>query len=162
MVPGRGRATLRYRRYVEEGLARSDDEFIALAKKSPLVLGSEAFSRTMHAKYEEMVGGQVKMEDVSLRRISSKETPDKVLSEVCDRLGVTVNELRRKRRDGTVRAIAAYILLRRAKLTQRDVAEQLGIRTGAAVSYLLRVLRERLAGDNALARQIKLLLKARS
>lgn len=162
MVSGRGRAALRYRRYVEEGLACNDDEFVALRKKSPLVLGSESFSRTMHTKYEEMVGKQVKAEDVVLRRLGSRENPDKILHEVCDRLGVTMGELRRKRRDGTMRAIAAYVLLRRGKLTQRDVAEQLGMCTGAAVSYLVRQLKERMGKDRVLSGRVQQALDGNS
>lgn len=155
MVPGRGRAAVRYRRYVEEGLARTDDEFKALKEKSPLALGSESFSRVMQAKYKEMVGTQAKAEDVLLRRMGTGESPGKVLHEICDRLGVAADELKRKRRDGTVRAIVAYGLLRRGNLTQREVAERLGMSTGAAVSYLVRRLKDRMRTDCALSDRVR-------
>jgi len=71
------------------------------------------------------------------------EDADTVLNELGGILGVSVDEFRRKRRDGTLRGIAALALIRRCGLSQREAAGVLGVGSGSAVSYLTRDVKTR-------------------
>lgn len=150
LSPGRGSRAQRYRCYVEVGLAATDGEFEELMRSSPLAVGSTAFVERAKTRYAERVSKARKQEDVALRRMDPARSPEEVIRVVCTALGIHRTELGRKRRDSTNRAIAAQMLVRYAGLTQRKAATRLGIRSGAAVSYLLRSLRERMKGDRRL------------
>jgi len=58
--------------------------------------------------------------------------------------------LLRTRRDSGPRAVAARMLCDHGDLTQRQVAQVLGLRSGATVSKQLRSLTHRLASDRDL------------
>ena len=106
-------------------------------------------------EHEGLIGRCGKREDVSLRHVRPVESADAVPAEVCAECGVAPDELRRRRRDGTRRGLAALALMRRCGMTERAVAERLGMRSGSAVSYLIRRLKERARTDAAIARSVE-------
>ena len=69
---------------------------------------------------------------------------------VCQELGVSPQDLCRRARGSLARPLVAHLLCKYAGLTQRQVAETLGLGTGAAVSIQLKNLREALARDRRL------------
>ncbi len=83
------------------------------------------------------------------------ELVDAVLAKVCTKLGVPVAEVERRRRDSTKRTLAALALVRRCGMTEREAAARLGLNSGAAVSYLIRRLKERARTDPATARLVE-------
>ncbi len=147
MLPGRGTPAARYRRYVEEGLERPDDAFRAELEHSVLALGPQSFRERLLREHERQARTRVRREDVSLRHVRSLEQVPRVLEEVCDLLGVSSSEIRRRRRDGRNRGIVALALIRRCGLSERAVAAELGLRTGSAVSYLVRRIKARYLDD---------------
>lgn len=61
-----------------------------------------------------------------------------VLRVVGEAMGVAVEAFGERRRQSVLRAVAIRLLLRHAGLNQRQVAEILGMGTGAAVSWQAR------------------------
>jgi hypothetical protein len=82
-----------------------------------------------------------------------------VLQVVCEELGVEESEMHRQRKGSVVRPIAARMLCTYAGLTQREVASELKLATGAAVSMQLRRLREMLETDEKIARKVRRIQK---
>ena len=89
-------------------------------------------------------------EDVAFRRMPRRVDVEVILESVWRRLAVDRGSLLRTRRDSGPRAVAARMLCDHGDLTQRQVAQTLGLRSGAAVSKQLRSLTHRLASDRDL------------
>ena len=154
LIPGRGSAKGRYRRYVEAGLWQPDELFSEEMAKSVIAVGTLEFRQQMAREHEQQIGRQGKREDVSLRHIHVGEPVNEVLEELSAKLGVAKEEFMRKRRDGTPRGVAALALIRRCGLSERAVAGHLGIGSGSAVSYLVRTVKRRALDDSTLAEKI--------
>jgi len=143
MVPGRGRRQrAAFRRFVESGLARSDDELKEAMQVSRLCIGGDEFRDKVSDLYMSAVSRRRRPEDVSLRRRARYVGVDQVLAVVARQMGVDVRELRTRRRDSWVRAVAAYALTRYGGLTQRETGEVLGVGSGKAVSKQLARLKQ--------------------
>lgn len=155
LTPGHGESRDRYRRYVEGGLYQPDEEFVREVAEATLALGSDEFRQSVMHQHQSLIGHRAKREDVSLRHIRVTESADAVLAEVCAELRLDVAEIHRRRRDSTNRAIAALALVRRCGMTEREVAARLGLGSGAAVSYLIRRIKERARTDAATARLVE-------
>jgi len=134
-----------YRRYVETGLARTDDEFLQSMKASPWGVGTEAFLRRIQKKYGEL-DKRVKEEDIALRRVL-RTVPPSIIFDVLSKFGIRINTLSIRCRNCNSRAIAAYLLIRQAGWTQRQVAEKFGLHSGSAVSHLIRLLKTKYGED---------------
>ncbi len=148
------RAAETYRRFVEAGIVQIDAAFLEDAHASRLCLGSEGFRTRIRALYEDLLGRQYRTEDIAFRRTGTRLPTEQILQAVCAGLGVDRASLLRRRRDSLDRAVASRMLCDYAGLTQRQVAEVLGLRSGAAVSAQLHTLTEQLETDRRLRRQI--------
>ena len=73
---------------------------------------------------------------------------DRFLEQLAER--VEQYKFRRRRRNSSLRAVAARLLVRYAGYTQRDVADHLGIGGGSAVCNQLKRLSERVPRDKRL------------
>lgn len=155
LTPGHGEERGRYRRYVESGLRRPDEVFVREVAEASLALGPEDFRQRVMRQHQDLVDHRVTREDVSLRHVRVTEPVDTVLMEVCEELGVPVGELQRRRRDASNRALAALALVRRSGMTEREVAARLGLGSGAAVSYLIRRIKDRAREDATTARLVE-------
>jgi REP element-mobilizing transposase RayT len=141
-----------YQSYVEAGLAQNDGEFASVYRAARLSLGSSEHARAVRERHEEARRRVKHQEDVAFRRTASWRSAEDVLRIVAQVLRTTVDELRRRRRNSWVRPAAAWALCRHAGLTQRAVADCLGIGTGAAVSRQMRRWQARLETDGAARR----------
>jgi len=130
----------RYRDYVEAGLAERDEELAEVRRQSALAIGSEFFVRRIRERYEKESGERVKQEDVSFRRGKRVVEPRRAIEVVCGHFGIQEDALRSRRHLGPVKPVLAAVLVRYAALTQREVAEVMGLGTGAAVCQHLRKL----------------------
>lgn len=137
----RGAERKAYRRYVEAGLAQTDDEFMEIMKRSSLGIGSEPFLRELTDRQERLSGKRVKAEDVAFRRVRPKRDAADVVKAVCEYYRMTRQELQEQRKRHWAKAVASELLIRHAGLTQREVAGWVGVGTGAAVCLQLRKLR---------------------
>lgn len=144
-----------YRKYVESGLAKTDNDFMAALKASPMSIGSEAFRRWVDEQYQKLLEKQNRPEDVSFRRVIEPLGSDQVLEVVGNVLGVTVEEFAQRRRNSILRGVAAWLLCKYAGLTQREAAKRLCIGTDSAVSRQIRKLKQRLAEDRSLTRKLR-------
>jgi putative transposase len=152
-VHSRGRAEA-YRRFVETAVSQADAEFIAEAGISRLCIGSEAFRDRVQDLYDRLLRRGRRTEDVAFRRTATRVPVKRVLQAVSEGLGVSQASLLERRRDSLDRAVTSRMLADYAGLTQREAAEVLGLRSGAAVSIQRRRLTQRLKKDRRLARRV--------
>jgi len=142
----------RYRRYVEKGLVSSDEEFEAALRESPRSIGDDLFRARIERLHRELLSKCSRIEDVSFRSVVEPLTPQVVLSVAAEALGVEGGDFKCRRRNSSLRAVAAALLCRYAGLTQRAAAERLEMGTGSAVGRQLRGLPERLSKNRSLKR----------
>ena len=98
------------------------------------------------------LGKRSRKEDISFRRMVAPMDPTAVLQVVAKGFGVALEACQQRRRNSSLRAVAAQCLIRYSGQSQRAVAERLGLGTGAAVSAQLKNLKARLARDRPLRR----------
>ena len=159
----RGEWPRRYRDYVESGLTGSDqpspgygmayDDFNTVLKASPRSIGSDSFRVWVDEMYQELVKKHRRLEDVSFRRITEPLAFETVLEILGKVFEVQSAVFRQRHRNSVLRAIASRLLVRFVGMNQRQVAEQLGMGTGGAVSAQIRRLPGLLAADQRLRRQ---------
>jgi putative transposase len=141
-----------YRQYVEAGIAEDDMEFQRELMRSARSIGNADFREEVDTRYRALLGKRRRPEDVALRHMGSDAAPpESVLAAVAKAAGVEVGELSRRRRESPLKAVAAFLLVRHARLTQRDIAPLLGLRSGSSVSCQLRRLAEEGRADKHVA-----------
>jgi len=140
-----------YREFVEAGLARTDEEFLAVMTSSRWGIGGEEFCHWVRDRHYDMVyGSGKKVEDAAFRKAVRTLKPDDVATVVAEGLGRGREYVEGRHRDGRVRPAVALMLCKYAGLTQRQAAERLGMKTGVAVSHQISRLKIRLENDNEL------------
>jgi len=155
MVESKGsRQTEVYRRFVESRIEDLDAAFIDTKRASRLCIGSDGFRGRVEAIYRQALKGRPDPEDVSFRRGGQTVSVERIVSFVCQELGVGEDHVLRRRRDSLARPILARLLCQVGGLTQRAAAEVLGLRSGAAVSVQMRRLDARIVRDRKLAEQV--------
>jgi putative transposase len=146
LVTGKGDARRSaYRDFVEKGLKQPDEAFAGEMWRSPRSIGGEKFREWVDDLYVGKVKGHGRREDVSFRvearkRLSAKQV-EEVVARVC---AVGLSELSAHRRSSWVKGLASLMLVKYANLTQREVADRLGLTTGAGVSYQVRKMRRQM------------------
>ncbi len=149
-----------YRRFVEEGLKRPDEEFEVEMWRSPRSIGNEEFRQRIDDSYAEKIRDHKRPEDVSFRREARKRlSAGKVEEVVAKVFGIRVNELKEQRRDWVVKGVAGMMLVKYADMTQREAAERLGLKTGAGVSYQVRKLAKQMGHDKEQTLLVKRIAK---
>lgn len=131
-----------YREFVESGLSRDDEELRKLMKKSALGIGSERFISDLEERYETASADSAERDEDSFRRVRRRRDPKILLRDICADFAITINELKLTRRNDWRKPIAAALLTKLGGLSQREVAAQLGLTSGAAVCLQLKKLRE--------------------
>lgn len=149
-----------YRRFVEEGLKKPDEEFDVEMWRSPRSIGSEKFRQRIDDCYADKIKGHNRKEDVSFRRDARKrlsvEKVEKVVAKAC---GVRIEDLKEHRRDRIEKGIAGMMLVKYADMTQREASKRLGLKTGAGVSYQVRKLTKQMEHDKELRLLTKRIIK---
>ena len=95
-----------------------------------------------------------KQEDVSLRHVLERLSPEEVLAVAGKVMGVEPGEFRVRRRNSALRGVATRMLCKYAALTQREAAEVLHSGSGAAAGRQQKRLLERLRDDRGLRRSV--------
>ena len=103
----------------------------------PLAIGDAAFVEGIRQRYEATCA-QLKREDTVLRPARRHHPPEVVWNQVLAVCGADATLLRERKRGGVQLGLMAWALQKHAGLTQREVADWLRLRSGAAVSLLLR------------------------
>ena len=143
-----------YRRFVEAGLAHTDEEFVAILKEVRWGLGDEGFMATIRDLHVDLTRKHQRPEDVSFRGTASLLDDETILAMVAAAMGIGREAFRRQVKGGWARPIAARLLCRHAGLRQREVASRLGLTTGAAVCLQLKRLQNALDHDGDLRRTV--------
>lgn len=156
MMPGRQAARRRnYRKFVEAGLAESDEELMRVLEASRLAIGGEAFCNRIREMHYALIHGSARPEDAALRRVVPLLDSEMVITVVCQAFGADREAVFRRQRGTPLRPVVARCLCRYAGLSQRDAAVLLGLRTGVAVSHQLSRLDERLLQDKPLRQRVQ-------
>ncbi|MDA1085481.1 MAG: transposase [Verrucomicrobia bacterium] len=143
----------RYRTFVEAGLGEVDEAFISELKVSPLGIGDIAFHDWVHEQYIALLSKARRPEDVAFRQPEALLGAAEVLGVLSAVLGCGHDAFSVRQRGTAVRAFAAQFLRRYAGLEQRAIADVVGLRTGAAISYQLKRYGELVASDRQLRRK---------
>ena len=143
-----------YRRFVEAGIADTDQELRRILSASPLAVGPQAFVQWVRRLHDGLSRKQHRPEDIAMRRQARRLPAERVLAIVCRRLGVDRRAVRRRQRGSPLRPVAARMLCRHAGLTQREAAELLDLSTGAAVSLQLKKLAQATTASRKLRTQL--------
>jgi REP element-mobilizing transposase RayT len=155
MAPTARKARRAYQRFVEGGVAETDEEFRQLLRESKWGIGEGAFQDRIRDLHTDRVCEMRRTEDASFRRESPAVSAGVVLDAVAGEFGVQAGFLRRRQYSCAGRAVAAQLLGRYAGMNQRDAAAFLGMGTGSAACRQLKRLRARLADDRSLAQRLK-------
>jgi putative transposase len=145
----------RYREFVESGLAESNDDFKEALKDSPRSIGGDAFRGWVDELYQKLIETHGRPEDVAFRRITEPLTAEAVLRVLAEVFEVEIETFRQRRRDSSLRGVAAHFLCRYAGLTQRQAAGALKVGSGAAISQQLRKLATDIEKDRRLRRRVE-------
>ncbi|HOE00424.1 MAG TPA: transposase [Kiritimatiellia bacterium] len=159
MMPGKGEQQRKaYRTFVESGLATTDEEFRNLVHQSPLAIGNPSFQEQAQQRYAHALRETSRPEDVALRRLAFAHNATSVIQITCEEAGATPQQLTQRSYRQPARAIAMWALGKYAGLSQREIAETLQVKTGAAVCQAIRRLKMSAATDHqlqAVMRQIE-------
>lgn len=140
-------------RFTEEGVATKDSEFLDVYRGSRFGIGDEDFLLEMRDLYR-AARKKRKREDLSLRREGRWIRADRIIGLVCEAVGVAHGEVRVRRREHDLRPMVSWLLGKYGGLTQRQIADHVGARTGRAISDQVRLFSERLKSSPALARRV--------
>ncbi|MBT3296301.1 MAG: hypothetical protein HN383_13615 [Verrucomicrobia bacterium] len=143
-----------YRAFVEGSIEERDEALLDALSGTWPGIGDESFLGWVKEQYIEQAKAYRKTEDVRLRKERMGVEPETVLRAVAEVLGVEVEAFRQRRRNSMLRAMGSQMLSKYAGLTQREIAGQLGIRSGAAVGQQQQKLREALPHDRGLRKQL--------
>ncbi len=152
----KGRRPSAYRKYVEQGLVETDGEVQELVKGASEGIGGEEFVDRLREMGAEQVGRLKRPEDTTFRRQGVAVEPRKVLEAVSQVMGVSVEEMGRRSRGRSARGLAALLLSRHSGLPQREVARELGLQWGSAVSWQVRRTDRMVKTDKGLRRKLEL------
>ena len=93
--------------------------------------------------------------DFAFRRVVAPLAAKVVLGSVAAMCGVGEEAITERKRDSSLRILAAQCLVRYSGQTQREAARTLGMATGAAVSAQLKRMPALLKSDRALAKLLR-------
>ncbi len=109
--------------------------------------GGDDFREHVQGLYAGLVNATRRPKDAALRHVEETLSSDHVLDELAVRLKCERGDFTRRTKGAAYRPFAARYLTRYAGLTQRGVADILGVSTGVAVSLQLQQFEE-LVGEH--------------
>ena len=126
-----------YARYIEAGLAKTDEEFIRLMRKRGMAIGSDSFVENVKKLQRQEATKSLKREDVSFRHLRTWKSAEDVEAAVQEIVGPRWEQFKDRRGGAVVRGFTAWALRKYGGLTQRDIAPRVGVSTGAGVSLMI-------------------------
>ncbi len=139
-----------FRRFVEAGLVKSDDEFVDMLHGAKWGIGGHEFQEKMRVLYAEKSKSARRGEDVSFRHAERRLSSEQVIDFVSKALGLQASALRERRYGFVARAVAAQMLIKYGGINQRDVGGLLNMGSGSAVSRRMKRLATQLERDGDL------------
>ena len=145
------RQLMEYRKFVEGGLAETDEDFMEILKKSAVAIGCDDFQTWVRDRCAELARKAAKPEDVSFRKEMKYLNQEDVLEVIGRCLGVKLERLREKRRNSILRPVAARMLVKYCGLTNRQTADILSLKSGVAVGLQGRKIVSLMANNSKIA-----------
>lgn len=131
-----------YRRYVQAGLARNDQDLEEALKRSSKAVGSEAFCKDMEDIYQQLATEFGHGPDVAMRRIEQGIHPDLVLEAIAQSYGLDPSiDWQKQKGNYEARDALIWLWTIESGMMGRDIGRLLGHKDGAVVSRRLRILR---------------------
>lgn len=143
-----------YRRFVETGLAHSDDGFRRVYAASALAIGDERFVAEVEHQYGQLARASAHPEDIALRHRAARLDADTVLRTVAAHFALTPEELEQRGSETLARAAAAWLLRRQAGMPFRQAAARLGWGSGAAAGVQVWRMLALARQDDAVAAEL--------
>ena len=126
-----------YAHFVEAGLAKTDGEFAQLMKEGGIAIGSDGFVESVKNLHVRKAAETLRREDVSFRQIRIRKKVVDVESAVREATGGRWAQFDDYKAGRVVRGFMAWALRKYAGLTQRQIADRVGVGTGSAVSHMI-------------------------
>ena len=159
LVNGKAR-NVSYRRFVETGLAEDDEEFRVAMNESARCIGPSTFRDWVEEQHAMLLTSRRRPEDVAFRRLPGRWVEsDEVLEAVAKLSGSDVDSILARRRGQVWKGVAAWLMVKHAGMTRRDVARVLRLGGGSGASYQIKLAEQAMANDSRLANRIKRLEK---
>ena len=127
-----------YAQYVETGLAQTDEEFNCLMKKGGIGIGSEEFIENIKNQHARPAGATRRREDILFRQIQTQHSVADIEAAVRKVIGADWELFQQYKAGRTVRGFLAWALHKYTGITQREVGQYVGVKTGSAVSHMIR------------------------
>jgi hypothetical protein len=134
--------TQAYRRYVEVGLARDDNELREAMERSSKAVGSEAFCRWVEGIHTAAAARRRHPEDIAMRRTEAPLSVESITEAVARHYSQSSLELLQKRGNSEAKDVLTLAFLTAGGRTQRDVGRLFGHADGATVGKRWKCLRE--------------------
>jgi putative transposase len=135
---GKSSEMSRYRRFVESGIARTDEELAEAMSLSSKAIGGQEFCREVEEQHEEQLQRVSDPTQVSMRRVEVGEDPERILEAVARVFEVDKVELFSLRSRTPARLLAMKLLVELAGWTGREVAKRFGVHDASAISHCLK------------------------
>jgi len=153
-----GKSTRRqrkYREFVELALAESDEELAEALKESRRSVGGEQFRKWVDRLYLERLEGARVPEDIRFRRELGRLSPGVILDEVSRVLNASMEDFWYQKHKSWLRPLAAAMLQHYGGLNNRQIARELKLKSGAAVGWQVRKLRDDMGRSRELVKKVK-------
>jgi len=123
---------------VEDALADPDADFDRLLRQSRLAVGDAEFCAMALRLHSDRAAACSRGEIRPSRRDLRALDPAVVLTAVCAEFGGEPADISVRRRNSILRPLAAAMLAKHAALTQKEIADLMGLTSSSAVSQQLR------------------------
>ena len=155
LLPGRRSSPAAYRKYIQKGLIRWDDAMKRFVDGSEIAIGNDEFLNQIQELGEEHLARLKRPEDTTFRKQEAPVTPEEIIATVAETMEVSSNTIQRRGREQIARSMAAFLMTRYCRLTQRDIAIKLGLTHGSSVSWQSRKWRRLCDGKPSLRRKLE-------
>ena len=126
VAQGRRSRSQAYRRYVEAGLAKNDQELMEALSYSSKTIGSKSFCRWVEEKYRQLTSRQAVPVDVARRRREVAVDPQVVIQAVSDLVGIDKQSLVKRRGNSLGRDLLMQAWREYSALTERNIGFRIG------------------------------------
>jgi len=123
-----------YLKYVQDGLAESDDDMRQLVQSRNPAIGSVAFLASLNARKKNSDSGKASR----LRKTSTWIPENKVKETVLSVINIPEQDLQKRRLAGFNRAILSMALQKFSGLNQRQIGEIINLKSNGGVSALIK------------------------
>lgn len=139
-----------YARFVETGIDAEDEILEEAMGWSSKAIGERAFCRQVELALQQQVAQLGSPQDAAMRRMETGTPPEVVEAAVCAVCRVAPADMIGRRKKSDARAMLMKLLVEYAGMTQRAVADRLGLTDGSGVSRAIAAINRDLARSKQL------------